>query len=147
MKENSVKVAFVQEVDKGEYETELLWCDNYEGNYIVENIPVVAKRISLGDVIKVEYDEDEERFYFDDFISVSGNTTVRLYVYDEKEIPEIVNWLSIHHCESEILLARNIVAVNIPKEVSYKLIKEYLDSGENDKKWTYEESCLMHNYD
>ncbi|MDR4891007.1 MULTISPECIES: DUF4265 domain-containing protein [unclassified Chryseobacterium] len=146
MEKNSVKVAFVQEIGDGEYETETLWCDIDGDNFIVDNIPIIAKRISLGDTIKAEYDEDEKRYYFDDFIAVSGNTTVRVYVDDEKDIEGARKWLSEHKCESEVLLARNIIAINIPKEVEYKPIKEYLDKGEKNNIWTYEESCLMHAY-
>ena len=54
--------------------------------------------------------------------------------------------MSINDCESEVLQARNIIAVNIPKSVNYLPIKEYLEAGEKIGKWNYEESCLEHNY-
>lgn len=83
-KSNSIKVAFVQEVAKGEYETETLWCDIEGDNFVVDNIPIIAKNISLGDTIKAEYDQEEERYYFEDFVSSSGNTTVRLSFMTKK---------------------------------------------------------------
>ena len=73
------KIFFVQDIGENEFETESLWCIPDGDNYIVDNIPFVAKRISLGDTIKAEYDTNEKVYYFDDFVSVSGNTTVRIF--------------------------------------------------------------------
>lgn len=141
------KVFFVQEVNGGEYETEPIWCQIDGNDFIIDNIPFVAKRISLGDVIKAEFDEQDERYYFEDFVSTSGNTTVRIFFYDDLLIESTRKWLYDSGCESEVLPARSIVAVNIPKLVSYTPIKEFLEMGEQQEKWVYEESCLAHDYD
>jgi hypothetical protein len=55
-------------------------------------------------------------------------------------------WLNKNNCESEIFIKRSIIADNIPKGVDYKPIEEFLDCSENNDKWTYEESCLEHEY-
>jgi hypothetical protein len=142
----SIKVAFVQEVAKDEYETETLWCDIDGENFIVDNIPMIAKRISLGDTIKAEFDEEEKRYYFDDFVLTSGNSTIRIFFYNNDLIELTRKWLNNVGCESEVLLARSTVAVNIPKEIDYVPIRNYLEEGEKNKKWVYEESCLEHQY-
>lgn len=146
MNETSHKVFFVQKTDDGEFETESLWCTKVGDNYIVDNIPFIAKRISLGDTIKAEYDENEKVFYFDDYIEVSGNSTIRIYFEDGSIIQEVRRQLEKLGCESEAFLSRKIIAVNIPKEVDYKPVKEYLENGEQNELWIYEESCLAHHY-
>ncbi len=139
------KILFVQQVNNNEFETESLWCKEKNDNtYVVDNIPFIAKRISLGDTIKAEYDKDEKAFYFDDFVSVSGNTTVRLYFEIENWIEEAREKLKDFGCDTEVFLSRKILAVNVPHDVDYKPIKEYLDEGEQKGKWSYEESCLAH---
>lgn len=145
--ENRIKVFFVQQIGENEYETESLWCKIDGDNFIIDNIPFVAKRISLGDTIKAEFDKDDEQYYFEDFVSNSGNTTVRLFVYENQsdKLEEIKKWLHENGCSTELFLERNIIAVNIPKDISYAPIKKYLDNGE-DRIWTYEESCLEHEY-
>lgn len=145
--DNRVKVFFVQEVDNNQFETESLWCKAHNGNFIVDNIPFIAERISLGDTIEAELDEEDEQYYFENFIETSGNSTVRLHVYNDQgdKIEEIRKWLQENGCKSEVFLDRNIIAVNIPKEIDYIPIKEYLDEGEGNI-WTYEESCLEHDY-
>lgn len=143
----SIKVAFVQKIGDDEYETETMWCDILDNNnYIIENIPVIAKNVSLGDIIEVEYDTDEERYYFESLVLASGNSTVRIFVYRDEDIEPAKKWLEENKYESEILRQRNIIAVNIPKHINYSPIKKYLDDGEAKEVWTYEESCLEHNY-
>ena len=143
--DNRQKILFVQHLDNGQLETESLWCIKDGGNYIIDNIPFVAKRIALGDTIKAEYEADENAYYFDDFVSVSGNTTVRLYFSDDTLIEVVKNQLIEMGCETETFLARKILAVNVPYNLGYKPVKEYLDEGELQEKWEYEESCLAHN--
>lgn len=144
--ENSIKVGFVQKINESEFETETIWCERDGENFVVDNIPFIAKRISLGDTIKAEYDEDDKMYYFDDFVSTSGNSTVRIFFYVDNEIESTRKWLEKHNCESEVLLARNIVAVNIPKDVNYSVIRKFLEEGESKGTWVYEESCLEHEY-
>jgi hypothetical protein len=112
----------------------------------VNNIPFIAKRISLGDTIKAEYDVDDSAYYFDDFVAVSGNSTIRIYYENENIVPETRNLLKRLGCDSEAFLSRNIIAVNVPKKTDYRPIKKYLDEGEKNRMWTYEESCLSHPY-
>jgi hypothetical protein len=141
----SQKVLFVENVGEDEYETEGIWCSRDGENFVVDNIPFVASRISLGDTIKAEYDADEKAFYFDDFVKASGNTTVRLYFQDISIIEDARSKLVELGCEGEIFLTRKMLAVNVPYDKEYRPIKKLLDEGEQQGKWTYEESCLAHN--
>jgi hypothetical protein len=138
------KVFFVQKDSSDGYQIESLWCTIFKNNFVIDNIPFVAKRVSLGDVISAEWDEDDQCYYFDDFISVSGNTTVRLFLQKEEDIKEVRDYLSSKNCESEIFLSQKTVAINIPKDVMYPPLKEYFEVGEESGKWVYEESCLAH---
>jgi hypothetical protein len=144
--DNHKKILFVQKIDDNQFETEGLWCTIDGNSFVVNNIPFIAKRTSLGDTIKAEYDETDKSYYFDDFIAVSGNTTVRLYFSDTALIESTRDELNNFGCESEVLLQRKVVAVNVPGGVNYMPVKEYLDVDETDGKWTYEESCLAHKY-
>lgn len=146
-KDNSVKVGFVQKTEENTFETETIWCKKIDDeNFIIDNIPFIAKRISLGDTIKAEYDSEDKMYYFDDFIKTSGNSTIRIFFYDDDLIESTRTWLNKYKCESEVLPARSIVAVNIPKEIVYSPIRFFLEQGEAKGKWVYEESCLEHEY-
>lgn len=144
--ENSKKIFFVQKVNESEYETESIWCQMQGENYVIDNIPFIARNISLGDVIKAEYDSEDKQYYFEDIVSISGNTTIRIQFYDVSKIENVRNWLKNNECDTEVLISRNLVAVNVPKKTKYLSIKEYLDNGENMGFWTYQESALEHEY-
>lgn len=137
------KVLFIQNSD-GILQTEGLWCIKLGDNYVIDNIPFIAKRVSLGDTVKVEYDPEDGGYYFDDFVAVSGNTTLRIYFNDVVLIEETRNQLGLFGCESEVFLSRKIMGVNVPSTVTYKPIKNFLSKGEILGKWSYEESCLAH---
>ncbi len=143
--DNQIKVLFVQQSNDS-YETESLWCTRKGGNYLIDNIPFIAKRIALRDTIKVEFDTDENVYYFDDFVEVSGNSTIRVYVNSESSIEDIRKVLSDLGCESEVFLGRRIIAINVPYNIDYTPVKRILDEGEKVGEWTYEESCLAHEY-
>ena len=118
-KGESIKVNFVQTIDEEtqEYETEGIWCYKAIDGYVVDNIPFVAKRISLGDTIAIEYDEDDKQYYFDGFIATSGNTTVRLYFNDQELIKET---------QRELEAAGTIQAFEVSYELAYKTCRKVL---------------------
>ena len=144
MNSQATKVFFVQKTGEDSYETEGIWCVKQGDYFILDNIPFVAKRVSLGDVIKAEYDSKDEAFYFDDFVAVSGNTTVRIHFHDPKMIFTARKELELLGCESEAFLTRDLIAVNIPCSLSYAPVKQYLEEGERNNYWVYDESCLAH---
>ncbi|PSL19889.1 DUF4265 domain-containing protein [Chitinophaga ginsengisoli] len=143
MNKDLIKVNFLQSTGEDEYITETMWCRKSGDSYILDNIPCVAKNISLGDAISVEYDEGEEKFYFEDFIAYSGNSTLRLIIEDDqfrKEVRKVFE--DSFKCACEVLAQMNTLAINIPKDQNYRLIKEYVNVGSSDGKWQYVESCL-----
>ena len=144
MKDKLVKVFFVQKNASGEFETESLWCKKSGKYFIVDSIPFITKRIALGDIIKAEYDTGDKCYYFDDFISTSGNSTIQILLNDIQFIDKIREELNSFECESEVLLQLNIIAVNVPAQVNYLKIKQYLDFGEQKGLWVYGEICLSH---
>jgi hypothetical protein len=141
-----IKVLFVQSMQDEQYEIESLWCIADGNNYVIDNIPFIAYNISYGDVIKVELVEKENAYYFEELIMASGNSTVRLLFDDIAQISSVRESLSLFGCESEAFLDRNLLAINILKDVDYLPLKLFLDDGERGGKWQYEESCLSHEY-
>ena len=145
MSNKDQKVFFVQNAGNGQYETESIWCDKVGDDFVVDNIPFIARNISLGDTVKAEYDKEDGVYYFEDFEAESGNTTLRIRFEDVGEIENIRQLLNDNYgCETEVLLQRKLVAVNVPKDIQYRPIKDFLDNGEKEGKWAYEESCLAH---
>jgi len=137
-----IKVYFIQRTGEDSYETETMWCKQIEEYYQLENIPFIAKNIAAGDIISVEYDEEEGVYYFDEFISYSGNSTVRVRIEDADYRKTIMDELIQMGCEAEGFPAGQLLAINIPQALNYKPIRQYLLNGFNNDKWAFQESCL-----
>ena len=41
---------------------------------------------------------------------------------------------------------KKLISIDVPKDLSYTIIKQYLDKGENEGRWSYKEACLAHEY-
>ena len=137
------KVLFVYSDDHepSEFKIESLWAKKIRDDlYKVDNVPFFAKNIAVGDIIKVEYDEEEKSLYFDELVEPSGNSVVRIVPFDKSTSREIEKELLDLGCDWESLENRNLIAVHIPKEVPYDQIKTYLVEGS--EKFDYQEACL-----
>ncbi|MGB1217863.1 MAG: DUF4265 domain-containing protein, partial [Saprospiraceae bacterium] len=60
-------------------------------------------------------------------------------------IPIVITELKELGCEFELGF-KKVLAVNIPDEVNYNPIKNYLDKGENKGTWEYDEGCIAANH-
>lgn len=72
----------------------------------------------------------------------SGHSTIRLWLTDNNYVTATREALSAMGCNSEVSDQPRLVAVDIPPSVSYEEVRAYLDEGEANGKWDYEESCL-----
>ncbi len=124
-----------------EFQIESLWAKVIaDGRYEINNIPFYIKNLAVGDIISASYDEEDQVFYPDEFLQASGNSVVRLLVYNSEEIEKIGAELKSLACDWEGLMQKNLIAVHIPTSVDYEKAKEYFD--ENTDRFDYEEACL-----
>jgi Domain of unknown function (DUF4265) len=110
----------------------------------LDNILFYAKEYALGDVVLVENRNDDN--YVIGLIKESGHSTVRI-LFNEKEIVELTrSSLKNLGCDSELSELSYLVAVDVPPNINYKNIKNFLENGERQNKWIYEEACIAHNF-
>lgn len=122
-----------------------MWCQRSGEYYILDNIPFIAKNISYGDTFAAEYDDTDGKYYFDHLVEESGNSTIRVLVFDKKEYQEVIEELhEKFKLETEELEVKNIIIINVEKDQEYRPIWEYLRFGEDNGRFTFQESCLAH---
>lgn len=139
--ENHVKIYFeIPSEDSGEMEVETVWAVPHGEGFKLDNIPFYAKGFALDDVVSAK--EVDGCLYVDELLKPSGHSTVRLWFADEKAVQSVRAALASMGCDSEISDHPRLVAVDIPPGVEYEKIKEYLDAGEAEEKWNYQEACL-----
>jgi hypothetical protein len=121
---------------------ETAWATKVGDHYKLDNILFYAKDYSLGDIVCAE--EINGELIVRSLVSESGHSTVRILFNDYSLIENTLNELKSLGCDYEISNNSYLVAIDIPKEVNYIPIRDYLNLGEASGFWTYEESCLAH---
>jgi len=118
---------------------ELVWAELLDnGFYKVDNIPFYAPNVAYGDIISVEKEDD--KFYFEDLIEASGNSTVQIVFFDKSKEKEIMHNLDILGCSWEGIEGGGYCALDIPLEIDYKNIQFFLN--QNSDLLDYREACL-----
>lgn len=136
---DGVKVLF--EVDDGEGGVfiESLWAVAEDGGYRIDDVPFFARGFAWGDVVAVERDPDGGR-RCTKLVAPSGHSTIRLAIANAGDIQRVRQELRLLGCDSELGFGR--VAVDVPPNVPYPRVREYLDARFAEKLLDYEEGCL-----
>lgn len=127
--------------DEEEYRTESIWAERIGKYYKVKNIPFFATSIALDDIIQAEKDDDG-LLYFEDLITPSGNSEVQIIFNEIRHFSEVTSNLEKLNCGWEGSHLPTLISVNIPKEVNYSIVKEYLEKLRKENLITYKEACL-----
>jgi hypothetical protein len=142
MSDSKILLTYIN--DDGNIQMESVWATKEGDYYRINNMPFLAPNIALNDLISVE--EDDGALYFDSLVQPSGHSTIQIIFFDEKIVMETGREFEHMGCTWEGSHLKTLISVDIPKEINYKKVKEYLDKGENECRWSYKEACLCHEY-
>lgn len=123
---------------------ESAWAEKLENGYRLDNILFYAKNYSLCDIVSVE--EIEGELFVTGLVKENGHSTIRVLLKDAIEVPKVRDELKGIGCSSELSNMNNLISVDIPPEVSYSTIRDYLNKGEVEEKWEYQEACIASNH-
>jgi hypothetical protein len=139
-----VKVVVPLEKDEDDYppaDYENLWAVPVgEGLFRIDNIPFFAQSIALGDIVAASPEEGLLRFK--EVVQPSGHSTVRLILYDEAEVPKVLEHFKQLGCDSERSHIPGLIAIDVPPSISWASIQWELETGHSQERWDYEEACL-----
>ncbi|OJH35150.1 DUF4265 domain-containing protein [Cystobacter ferrugineus] len=139
-----VKVVVNLEKDEDDYppaDYEGLWALPVgEGLFRIDNVPFFARGIAYGDIVSATLEQQELRFR--EVVRPSGHSTLRLIIYDEKDIPSVRQFLEELGCDIERSHIPGLISVDVPPTVPLAVLKRHLDEGEAQERWGYEEACL-----
>ncbi|MFW1733711.1 DUF4265 domain-containing protein [Acinetobacter sp. ULE_I001] len=109
--------------------------------YVIENIPLYAPNLALGDILLVEK-LDDEQLYFEDLLETSENSTIRIvfFNYDPIIVQKILKEIEGYSINWVGFVGGSYYSLNINKNLDYKIIKFFLEG--NSKIMDYQESCL-----
>jgi hypothetical protein len=136
-----VKVVVVYKDLEDKISEESIWTEKLEnGYYRIDNIPFYAPNLAYNDMIAIE--EDEGVFYFADLIERSGHSTIQIIFFKENEIEYTLSNLEKLGCAWEGMKNQAYFSVDIPPNINYLVIKEFLDEQAAKDMLDYKESCL-----
>ena len=137
--ENKVTVVYY-DVNQ-EIAEEKLWIEKKNDlEYQIKNIPFFAPNLAYNDIISVENDEWE--LYFEDLIRASEHSTIQIVFFNFESIKDVTNEIEKMDCSWEGIDDQHIIAVDVPENLDYKKIREYLDKQFEDKVLDYKEACI-----
>jgi hypothetical protein len=136
-----VKITFMHEnAFEGGPGIESAWAIRKNDNYVLDNILFYAKEYAYLDVVRAK--ERDGELIVTGLVEASGHSLVRILFFDLDEVSSVRHFLQSEGCDSELSDLPQLISVDIPPDISYSRIKSYLDAGELEEKWTYEEACI-----
>ncbi|KGI81362.1 hypothetical protein IL38_11860 [Actinopolyspora erythraea] len=145
---NHVKIVVPLEQDEDGYPpiaTESLWAvPVWDGEgYSVANIPFFASRLSCVDIVKAATD-DERGLVFDRVLSGGGHSTVRVIIFDDTGMPEFKSRIRSLGCDYEVGHKDTFLAIDVPPEVSYDDMIDYIRQKFHEGVLDLQESSIQH---
>jgi hypothetical protein len=136
------KILLTYKDDNNNYQIETVWATKEGLYYRINNIPFFASNITLNDIVDVE--EENGVLYFEKLVEASGHTTIQMVIFKKEDLSAIEEKLELLGCTWERSHLDNLISIDVPKNLSYRIVKSYLDEGEIKGLWSYKEACFSH---
>ncbi|MCX4819015.1 DUF4265 domain-containing protein [Streptomyces sp. NBC_01142] len=108
----------------------------------VRNTPFYVKGIAFGDIVRVRADHERREFVFEEFVSESGHSTVRVIIKDDDAGDMVDAMLRSFDCSWEIDTTGYLWAIDVPPHVDYASMRVALLDVVNEGKIGIEEGAL-----
>ncbi len=133
---------FVESEDEEGGEVESMWAERSGQYYRLDNIPFFARNVACNDLVSAKLDANGV-LWFVRVVEPSSHSTIRIFATNFDDVERIRRELELLGCACE-LYNRMLIAVDVPWNVSYELIREYLESFKARGEMEYQEACFGH---
>lgn len=126
------------------YATESVWAEyKTSDSFIVLNSPFYAKGVSYLDEVHFTVEDDVP--YFLEIFQKGGHSTYRiLQKYEDQKKIFVQNWRPLEDLgctyESKIAADQVLYSVDVPPEADIKQVYTFLEKGEKEGVWFFEEA-------
>lgn len=108
----------------------------------VRNTPFYVKGVAFGDIVRVRADHERREFVFEEFVSESGHSAVRIIIKGDGAGGEVDSMLRAFDCSWEIDATGSLWAIDVPPHVDYASMRTALLRIASEGKIGIEESAL-----
>lgn len=141
------KISFPIEQDESGYppvDVESVWVKPVSGHlYEIDSIPFFTREATVGDVILTREDSNGN-LWFQDIDRQSTHSLIRVVFFDHDCVDDVIEKLRAIGCSTERMQQFNLVAVDVPGNVSLERVQEFLHAQSSDGRIDYEEALLRH---
>jgi hypothetical protein len=111
-----------------------------DGNFQLDNIPVFARDVSLGDIVSAE--NNAGRLRFRTVVQNGGHSTVRILLPTSGNGQALLKPLQDLGCTVRESRVNGLFAIDVPPQVDYGAVTDILEAGEREGVWDYEQSSI-----
>ena len=125
------------------FKTESVWATRlHDEVYRIENTPFFAKGVSFQDSVMTKLDGNQR--FFADLVSSSGRSTYRILMLENEHNSAVFGdyWKPLERlgCSYEQgVFGYQLFAVDVPPSTNIEAVYSFLEHGERDGTWTFEE--------
>lgn len=136
---HTIALVYLEETEHT-YLTEMVEAVPEGEGYRLTTIPFFAKHLALHDLIAVE--EEEGVHYFEELLVKSGHSVIRVLFADEATRLASTPLMEQFGVQAYQYADSVLVAFDVPAQVAYEPFEGFLQQGEAQQLWEYEEACL-----
>ena len=121
-----------------------------EDRFRLASPPAFAKRLAVGDTVRIARYGSPEVPWIDGLVEKSGHSTIRVIFFKSAgEAPEGELRLKMRQLGVSVVETSfdGLVAMDVPADVDYGAVLDYLASGEERKLWEFEEAAVSPSHD
>lgn len=111
------------------------------GRYRVASPPAFAKRLSVGDVVRVHADESG-RLWIDAVVEQGRHSTVRVMLVRPEAERQLTAALTAHGCRLTSSQLPALRIVDVPEAADYLAVRQALEAGERQGDWEFQEAAV-----
>jgi hypothetical protein len=138
--EIDIILTYKNDPEHSEILTEKVGAVKHGDFYRLIHVPAFAPNLAVGDIVRVEFDDGE--FHFDKLIEESGNSTIHIILFKPDSKDRVIRILTRFRCVVNSHVADNYLVINIPPDVYYQPVRDYLLSEKLDENIDFKEACL-----
>ncbi len=148
METRYIRVHYDDDINEKNDVEEIL-CEKVSDNtYRLIEIPLWAYSLAYADIIAVSSDGYKDWLSFDDFVEFSGNSTIQIVEIINNGINKILPTIEKMLGKDNIRFhSSSYIAVNIPAEIDYILLRLFLKKYESKKIISFKEATLGKNHE
>ena len=111
---DKIEIILTYKHDTGDSEifTERVAAIKIKEHYKLVHVPAFAHNLAYGDIVQIEYDDNE--FHFDGLIEESGHSTIHIVVFNLDSKKSLVSKLEQLDCGVDTHVADNYIVIVVP---------------------------------